>query len=98
MISLLNKEPKILVIGDLIIDQYFWGSCDRVSPEAPVQVVNVSNETSVLGGAGNVLNNLTNIGCKVTVFGNIGKVVNLLKLQFNILKLFGNFGNIVNSL
>ena len=36
MINFENKSPKILVIGDLMIDQYLWGSCDRISPEAPV--------------------------------------------------------------
>lgn len=41
----LNKKPNILVIGDLMIDHYLWGSCDRISPEAPVQVVNVKKET-----------------------------------------------------
>lgn len=58
MIELKNKTPKILVIGDLMIDHYLWGSCERISPEAPVQVINVDNESTVLGGAGNVINNL----------------------------------------
>jgi len=72
MISLLDKKPKILVIGDLIVDQYFWGSCNRISPEAPVQVVDVNRETSVLGGAGNVVNNLKNLGAKVDIISVIG--------------------------
>jgi D-beta-D-heptose 7-phosphate kinase / D-beta-D-heptose 1-phosphate adenosyltransferase len=72
MISLLNKKPKILVIGDLMVDQYFWGSCDRISPEAPVQVVNVNHETSVLGGAGNVVNNLKSLGARVDIISVIG--------------------------
>ena len=83
MIDLLNKTPKILVIGDLMVDQYFWGSCDRVSPEAPVQVVNVHKETSVLGGAGNVVNNLINLGAQVdiiSVVGNCSTSVELIKL------------------
>ena len=58
MISLTKLSPKILVIGDLMIDHYLWGSCERISPEAPVQVINVDNESTVLGGAGNVVNNL----------------------------------------
>ena len=49
---------KILVVGDLMIDHYLWGSCDRISPEAPVQVVDIAKETKRLGGAGNVINNL----------------------------------------
>ena len=44
MIDLQNKTPEILVVGDLMIDHYLWGSCERISPEAPVQVVNVDSE------------------------------------------------------
>ncbi len=67
-----NKKPNILVIGDLMIDHYLWGKCDRISPEAPVQVVNVEKETTVLGGAGNVVNNLISLGSYVTVMSVIG--------------------------
>ena len=67
MINLHNKSPKVLVIGDLIIDQYLWGSCERISPEAPVQIVNIDSENVVLGGAGNVVNNLKSLGAKVDV-------------------------------
>lgn len=67
MIDLHNKSPRILVIGDLIIDQYLWGTCDRISPEAPVQIVNIDSENVVLGGAGNVVNNLKSLGAKVDV-------------------------------
>ena len=55
MINFKNKEPKLLVIGDLMIDQYLWGSCERISPEARVQVINVTSDNEVLGGAGNVI-------------------------------------------
>ena len=54
MIDLQNKSPRLLVIGDLMIDQYLWGSCERISPEAPVQVINVDRESTVLGGAGTI--------------------------------------------
>ncbi|MEA3228419.1 MAG: D-glycero-beta-D-manno-heptose-7-phosphate kinase, partial [Campylobacterota bacterium] len=64
--------PKILVIGDLIIDHYLWGSCQRISPEAPVQIVDVAKETAVLGGAGNVAHNLKTLGANVTVCSVIG--------------------------
>jgi len=70
--SLKNEHPSILVIGDLMIDHYLWGKCDRISPEAPVQVVEVQNETTVLGGAGNVLNNLTTLGAKASVMSVVG--------------------------
>ncbi|MEO1937557.1 MAG: bifunctional heptose 7-phosphate kinase/heptose 1-phosphate adenyltransferase, partial [Sulfurimonas sp.] len=53
-----EAKPNILVVGDLMIDHYLWGSCERISPEAPVQVVDINKETTVLGGAGNVINNL----------------------------------------
>ena len=73
MIDLQNKTPKILVVGDLMIDHYLWGSCERISPEAPVQVVNVDRESTVLGGAGNVINNLNSLGAEVGVISVIGE-------------------------
>jgi len=72
MIDLQVKSPKLLVIGDLMIDHYLWGSCERISPEAPVQVVNVKSESAVLGGAGNVINNLNALGAQVDVISVIG--------------------------
>ena len=73
MIDLQNKTPKILVVGDLMIDHYLWGSSERISPEAPVQVVNVDSESTVLGGAGNVINNLNALGAVVDVISVIGE-------------------------
>ncbi|MFA5216028.1 D-glycero-beta-D-manno-heptose-7-phosphate kinase [Sulfuricurvum sp.] len=67
-----NAHPRILVIGDLMIDHYLWGGCERISPEAPVQVVDITRETTVLGGAGNVINNLISLGADVCVGGVIG--------------------------
>ena len=75
MIKLQNITPRILVIGDLMIDHYLWGSCGRISPEAPVQVVNIDDETSQLGGAGNVINNLYALGAKVDVISVIGECI-----------------------
>ncbi|MDF1593518.1 MAG: D-glycero-beta-D-manno-heptose-7-phosphate kinase [Desulfobacterales bacterium] len=63
---------NILVIGDLIIDEYIWGEVERISPEAPVQVVSVKSEGYTLGGAGNVVNNLRSLGAGVSVMGVIG--------------------------
>ena len=73
MIDLQNKTPKILVVGDLMIDHYLWGSSERISPEAPVPVVNVDSESTVLGGAGNVINNLKALGAEVDVISVIGE-------------------------
>jgi len=63
---------RILVIGDLMIDEYMWGEVERISPEAPVQVVSVVRDSSTLGGAGNVVNNLVALGAKVSVASVIG--------------------------
>ncbi|PHR59459.1 MAG: bifunctional heptose 7-phosphate kinase/heptose 1-phosphate adenyltransferase [Arcobacter sp.] len=71
--SLRHSKPNILVVGDLMIDHYLWGSTDRISPEAPVQVVNIAKETTVLGGAGNVVNNLHALGASVSVASVIGQ-------------------------
>lgn len=68
-----NPSPRLLVAGDLMIDHYLWGSCTRISPEAPVQVVDVERESFLLGGAGNVVNNLLALGARVTVASVIGK-------------------------
>ena len=63
---------KILVIGDLMIDHYIWGRCDRISPEAPVQVVGIEKETKRLGGCGNVISNAIALGANVGVVSIIG--------------------------
>lgn len=76
MNKLKSSTPKILVIGDLMIDHYLWGNCERISPEAPVQVVDVRNETTVLGGAGNAINNLNTLGAQVSVSSIIGDDAN----------------------
>ncbi len=72
MLSLESKSPKILVIGDLMIDHYVWGECERISPEAPVQVVDVKNESNRLGGACNVAHNLVALNAQVYICGVIG--------------------------
>jgi D-beta-D-heptose 7-phosphate kinase/D-beta-D-heptose 1-phosphate adenosyltransferase len=67
-----GKKPNILVVGDMMIDHYLWGKCERISPEAPVQVVEVSREENLMGGAGNVLNNLLSLGANVGICSVIG--------------------------
>lgn len=67
-----EEKPNILVIGDLMIDHYLWGSCDRISPEAPVPIIDIKNESTVLGGAGNVINNLLTLGADVGVLSVVG--------------------------
>jgi rfaE bifunctional protein kinase chain/domain len=70
----LEKLPgqKILVLGDLMLDQWMWGHVSRISPEAPVPVVDVNKTTYTPGGAANVVCNLLSLGCEVTVAGLVG--------------------------
>jgi D-beta-D-heptose 7-phosphate kinase / D-beta-D-heptose 1-phosphate adenosyltransferase len=81
MINFSNSDPKILVIGDLIIDHYLWGTSDRISPEAPVPVVKINNESTMLGGAGNVLNNLKALGAKADILSVVGDCKNSLLMK-----------------
>ncbi len=66
------KGKKIAVIGDVMLDRFFWGSVSRISPEAPVPVVDVEDESYHLGGAANVANNLKSLGINPILFGVIG--------------------------
>ena len=68
-----SSEKVIAVIGDIMLDRYFWGSVSRVSPEAPVPVIDFENETNHLGGAANVANNLKSLGLNPIMCGVIGK-------------------------
>ena len=67
-----KRKPRVLVVGDLMIDSYLWGRCGRISPEAPVQVVDVTRETTEIGGAGNVAANLTALGAEAWMVSVIG--------------------------
>lgn len=76
----------IAVIGDVMLDRYFWGAVSRVSPEAPVPVIDVERETSHLGGAANVALNLKSLGCKPLLCGiagndNSGAILRSIILQ-----------------
>jgi len=66
------KKQHVLVVGDLMIDEYVWGEVERVSPEAPIQVVSVMREEFTLGGAGNVIHNLSALGATVSAAGAVG--------------------------
>lgn len=67
------EKTQIIVIGDVMLDRYWHGGTKRISPEAPVPVVNVQQSEERPGGAGNVALNLSVLGCQVTLFGVIGK-------------------------
>ncbi len=65
-------QVRLLVLGDLVLDEYVWGDVDRVSPEAPVPVVQVLDETVVLGGAANAARNVVALGGSVDVCSAVG--------------------------
>lgn len=67
-----SSKQRIAVIGDVMVDTYYWGSVSRVSPEAPVPVVDVDSEDSHLGGAANVANNIKTLGAEPILYGVIG--------------------------
>lgn len=79
------KNRPVLVIGDLVLDQYIKGSVSRISPEAPVPIVLVHETFYTPGGAANVANNLASLGSHVTLVGKIGNDIegNTLKKELN---------------
>ncbi|MBI5199204.1 MAG: D-glycero-beta-D-manno-heptose-7-phosphate kinase [Nitrospirae bacterium] len=89
IIEILNNFPEktIFVVGDIIMDQYIWGRVTRISPEAPVPVVDMEEESFLLGGAANVLNNIISLGSKALICGVVGhddtgrKVIHELRVR-----------------
>ncbi|HEX4342439.1 MAG TPA: D-glycero-beta-D-manno-heptose-7-phosphate kinase [Verrucomicrobiae bacterium] len=67
------SKTRMLVVGDVMLDQFIWGSVARISPEAPVPVVDFERESSMPGGAANVARNLTALDVSAEIFGAIGK-------------------------
>ena len=65
-------RPRIGVVGDLMLDRYVFGDAERVSPEAPVQILRAAHEETRIGGAGSVVNNLLTLGARVAAFGVLG--------------------------
>lgn len=65
-------QIKVLVIGDIMLDRYWWGNVSRISPEAPVPVVNLSKTSLVAGGAANVAANIKGLGAQPILFGVVG--------------------------
>jgi len=73
-VSILKKirKKRVLIIGDVMLDEYYWGTVDKISPEAPVPVVNVKQHTYSLGGASNVALNVQSLGAEPVLIGIIG--------------------------
>jgi len=66
------SSARVLVVGDVMLDRYFWGRVDRISPEAPVPIVQIGRRSARLGGAANVAANLKSVGVEVSLVGTIG--------------------------
>jgi rfaE bifunctional protein kinase chain/domain len=66
------QDKRIIVLGDLMLDEFFWGRVRRISPEAPVPVVEIERQTLALGGAGNVASNLVALGARPVTLGVTG--------------------------
>jgi D-beta-D-heptose 7-phosphate kinase/D-beta-D-heptose 1-phosphate adenosyltransferase len=72
---------SVLIVGDIMLDRYVWGDIRRISPEAPVPVVEIDRETHTAGGAANVANNLAALGVRCELFGLVGNDANGIELQ-----------------
>src|SRR5215471_5322220 len=77
-------DRKIVVLGDVMLDEFIWGDVSRISPEAPVPVVNIQRESARLGGAANVVANLSALGARATVIGVVGEDEAAAKLRANL--------------
>src|SRR5215207_8380246 len=66
------RGRKVVVLGDVMLDEFVWGDVTRISPEAPVPVVDIRQESVHLGGAANVLTNIVALGASASVVGVIG--------------------------
>lgn len=66
------RQARLLVVGDVMLDRYWFGDTERISPEAPVPVVLVSKDDERLGGAANVARNAASIGAKISILGVVG--------------------------
>ncbi len=77
-------RSKVMILGDLMLDRYLWGSVERISPEAPVPVVHIEKETSNLGGAANVAANVSALGAQPFLVGAIGDDQYAVELKKNL--------------
>ena len=78
LVSLIEAagHPRVLVVGDLVLDRYVWGEVARISPEGPIPVLRLTSDEARPGGAGNVVNNLVALGARVQMVSVIGDDAN----------------------
>jgi D-beta-D-heptose 7-phosphate kinase/D-beta-D-heptose 1-phosphate adenosyltransferase len=95
--KLKSSKPKIAVFGDLMIDHYIFGDSERISPEAPIQVVDVKKDDKRIGGAGNVVHNLQVFGGETLLFSVVGNDENGNWLQNRFIDLGLNISGILKE-
>src|SRR6478736_5917278 len=69
------RKTHVIVVGDVMLDQFIWGGVSRISPEAPVPVVDFQRESYMPGGAANVARNLSSLNVASDIFGAVGRDV-----------------------
>ncbi|QQS44923.1 MAG: D-glycero-beta-D-manno-heptose-7-phosphate kinase [Acidobacteriota bacterium] len=91
------SRRRIVVLGDLMLDEFIWGEVRRISPEAPVPVVEVRRETLNLGGAGNVVSNLRALGAEAVPIGLIGADDAALRIRERFLEIGAETGGLITD-
>jgi len=91
------RERKVLVLGDVMLDEFVWGDVTRISPEAPIPVVDVQRESINLGGAANVLANLISLGARGSVVGVVGNDRAAEQLRSSVRQISSQDGNLISD-
>ena len=91
------RERNIVVLGDVMLDEFVWGDVTRISPEAPIPVVDVQRESVHLGGAANVLANLISLGARGSVAGVVGNDRAAEQLRASLREISSQDGNLVSD-
>ncbi len=91
------SRRRIVVLGDLMLDEFIWGEVRRISPEAPVPVVEVRRETLNLGGAGNVVSNLRALGAEAVPIGLIGADDAALRIRERFFEIGAETGGLITD-
>src|SRR6056297_3073290 len=91
------EGKNVLIIGDFMLDEYVWGSVKRISPEAPVPVVNVEKRTYMAGGAGNTASNIASLGGHAKIAGVIGSDLQGDMLRKKLIELGVSVDGLVNE-
>lgn len=95
MLTAAFHQKRIVVLGDLMLDEFIWGRVRRISPEAPVPVVEVERQTLALGGAGNVVSNLVALGAAPSPIGVVGDDIDAERLRYAFRNLQVDVGGLV---